>query len=243
MARRATTTARDVPSEARRRAPANSTRAQALSRDDIVDAALRWIDADGTARFSMRRFAASLEISGPALYWHFRSRDDLLRAAAERCFAAVDAERRTGEPWDDAVRRILTSLWTSATEHPGLLDVLHTQPLHVGSGMRVLQALLVTLREAGFPPAEAVAHTRALFWTTFGLVRGAVATLERVGAPGARTVHVDVDVALLDPDTVPVIADCIPLLEALDIDALFHHALDTMISGLGSPPRRGRRAR
>jgi len=44
-----------------------------------------------------------------------------------------------------------------------------------------------------------------------------------------------------DPDVTPLVAECLPLLETLDIDALFQHTLDTMIAGLGAPPRRARR--
>ena len=64
-----------------RRAPANSTREVALSQAQIVSAAIAWIDREGIQAFSMRRLAADLGISGPALYWHFRSRDELLGAA------------------------------------------------------------------------------------------------------------------------------------------------------------------
>lgn len=221
-----------------RAAPANSSRDDALSREDIVDAAIAWIDREGIDSFSMRRFASSLGISGPALYWHFRNRDDLLGATAERLLERVDARLRRNEPWDEAVRRMLSSLWKTAAKHPGLLDVLRTQSLRIGAGQRLMQSLLVTLREAGFGPDLAVDHARALLWTTFGLIRGAASTAERIDSPSdTRVHHTEIDLAALDPKTLPAIADCLPRLATLDVDALFQHTLDTMIAGLGQPPR------
>jgi hypothetical protein len=132
---------------------------------------------------------------------------------------------------------MLHSVWDAAREHPGLLDILRTQPLHIGAGQRVVQSVLVALRGAGFAPDVAVDHTRALLWTTFGFIRGTAATLERVdGPPGRRVVDVDIDLSGLDPSSLPVVEACLPRLATLDIDALFGHALDTMIAGIGAAP-------
>jgi TetR/AcrR family tetracycline transcriptional repressor len=220
-----------------RAAPANSSRDDALSREEIVESAIAWIDREGIDSFSMRRFAASLTISGPALYWHFRNREDLLGATAERLLERVDSRLRRNEPWEVAVRRMLNSVWNTAAKHPGLLDVLRTQTLRIGAGQRLLQSLLVTLRGAGFGPELAVDHTRALLWTTFGLIRGAASSAERVDGPRhARVMRTEMDLSALDPKTLPAIADSLPRLATLDIDALFQHTLDTMIAGLGQPP-------
>lgn len=223
-------------------APASPGRDTSLTREQIVDAAIGWIDQEGMASFSMRRFAASLAISGPALYWHFRNRDDLLNAAAERVLSSVDSSIDGDEPWDAAVRRMMTSVWDAARAHPGLLDILRTQPLHIGAGQRLMQSLLVALRGAGLAPESAVDHTRALLWTTFGFVRGTAATLERVdGSPN----RLQLDLSQLDSSSLPVVAECVPRLATLDIDALFRHTLDLMIAGIsptvpGRPRRRPR---
>lgn len=220
-------------------APANSARDAALTREQIVDAAITWIDREGMASFSMRRFAASLEISGPALYWHFRNRDDMLNAAAEQVLSGVDSSIEGGEPWDAAVRRMMTSVWEAARAHPGLLDILRTQPLHIGAGQRLMQSLLVTLRGAGFTPELAVDHTRALLWTTFGFIRGTAATLERVDGGSNQ---LQLDLAQMDSSAVSMVAECVPRLATLDIDALFRHTLDLMIAGISpTVPGRARR--
>jgi AcrR family transcriptional regulator len=216
-------------------APSNSSRDTALSRAEVVTAAIRLIDADGIDAFSMRRLAAALDITGPALYWHFDNRDDLLGAAAGTVLDQVDSEVRLDEPWADAVRRMLTSLWDMSKRHPGLLDILQTQPLRIGSGQRLMQAMLVTLRNAGFEPDVAVDHTRSLLWLSFGLIRGSAAMRERLRCGADTTVDTRLDIGELDPDEIPTIAACLPRLATLDIDALFTHTVDIAIRGLGTP--------
>ncbi len=216
-----------------RRAPANSSREVALSQAQIVSAAIEWIDREGIHAFSMRRLAADLGISGPALYWHFRSRDELLGAATHAVLQEADtAGPKRRERWERTVRRILTSVWQLAEVHPGLTEMLRTQPLHTESGQRIIQSLLVALRSAGFAPDVAVAHARSMLWTTFGFIRSTAATLERVqpSARGSRVVTLQLDDG--DQDSFALIADCVPHLASLDIDALFTHTLDLLIAGL-----------
>ena len=214
-------------------APSNSSRDTALSRVEVVGAAIRLIDAEGIDAFSMRRLAAALDITGPALYWHFDNRDELLGAAAAAVLDQVDSELRRNEPWDDAIRRMLTSLWDTSKRHRGLLDILQTQPLRIGSGQRLLQAVLITLRQAGFESDVAVDHTRSLLWLTFGLIRGSAATRERMGTDAG--VDTRLDIGEITPDEMPAIATCLPRLATLDMDALFVHTLDIAMRGLGSP--------
>jgi AcrR family transcriptional regulator len=216
-----------------RAAPANSARDEALSREQIVGAAVAWIDREGIQAFSMRRLASSLNISGPALYWHFRNRDELLDAALASVVAEVDSDPPSeDEPWERAARRLLTSDWRVAEQHPGLLEMMRTQPLHTASGDRLLQSLLVALRQAGFGADVAVMHARALLWTTFGFIRSTAATLERVNqGQVARRVELELD-DVADPETAALLADCRPSLASLDIDALFEHMLDLMLAAV-----------
>lgn len=219
-----------------RRAPSNSTREVALSRDEIVRVAIGLIDRDGLPAFSTRGLASELDISGPALYWHFRNREELLQACASDVLGRVDVGRPgADERWPDAVRRLLRSLWANACEHPWLLDVLAGRPLHTPEGDRLLHALLLVLRRAGFPPDDAVDNARVLLWSTFGFIRSTAATQARTGASGPSVV---LELGVLDERVAADLADCLPRLRVLEVDELYERALDTLIAGIGAPPRR-----
>jgi AcrR family transcriptional regulator len=76
-----------------------------LHRDAIVEAARALIIADGLEALSLRRIAAQLGVTAPALYAHVRDKQDLLRAVAEVEFDALVA--RFDEVTDpDPVARI-----------------------------------------------------------------------------------------------------------------------------------------
>ncbi|MFF3004720.1 TetR/AcrR family transcriptional regulator [Kitasatospora sp. NPDC057940] len=61
-----------------------------LSRERIVAAALRLIDAEGLAALSTRRLATELSVSGPSLYNHVATKDELLDAVVDSVIGEVD---------------------------------------------------------------------------------------------------------------------------------------------------------
>jgi TetR/AcrR family transcriptional regulator, tetracycline repressor protein len=61
----------------------------ALDRDRIVRAALRLLDKVGLDGLTLRKLANELRVQAPALYWHFKNKQDLLDEMATRVL--VDA--------------------------------------------------------------------------------------------------------------------------------------------------------
>ena len=68
----------------------------ALDRETVVRAALRLLDKVGLDGLTLRRLAAELGVQAPALYWHFKSKQDLLDEMSTTVFA--DAIREFGMP-------------------------------------------------------------------------------------------------------------------------------------------------
>jgi AcrR family transcriptional regulator len=73
-------------------------------RDEILDAALRLFSERGVMGVSTRDIAGTVGISQPALYAHFRSREDLLAELCERAFDEL-AQRMNALPEDDMTDR------------------------------------------------------------------------------------------------------------------------------------------
>lgn len=61
-----------------------------LSRDRIVEVALDLVDAEGLDVVSTRRLASELGVSGPALYNHFATKDELIDAVVDSVLGEVD---------------------------------------------------------------------------------------------------------------------------------------------------------
>ncbi|MET8165163.1 TetR/AcrR family transcriptional regulator [Streptomyces sp. NPDC005329] len=88
-----------------------------LDRDRITEATVRLLDAEGLAKFSMRRLAAELNVTAMSVYWYVDTKDDLLELALDTAFGELTA---LPDPTDeDADWR--EQLRTLATEYRGLL--------------------------------------------------------------------------------------------------------------------------
>ena len=71
-----------------------------LDRQTVVGAALRLLDRVGIEGLTVRKLAAELGVQAPALYWHFKSKQQLLDEMASTAF--IDAVREYGMPSTEA---------------------------------------------------------------------------------------------------------------------------------------------
>lgn len=60
------------------------------TRDKILDAALALFNEQGTSAVSTNHIAAAIKISPGNLYYHFRNKEDIIKALFERLFAMWD---------------------------------------------------------------------------------------------------------------------------------------------------------
>ena len=56
----------------------------------MVDRALALADAHGLEALTIRRLAQDLGVTPMALYWHFRSKEELLAALGDRVWTEID---------------------------------------------------------------------------------------------------------------------------------------------------------
>jgi TetR/AcrR family tetracycline transcriptional repressor len=61
-----------------------STKAAPLDADRILDAAFRVLEQHGFAGLTIRRIADDLGVKNPALYWHFRNKQEIVTGMAGR---------------------------------------------------------------------------------------------------------------------------------------------------------------
>ncbi|MER8098923.1 TetR/AcrR family transcriptional regulator [Kitasatospora sp. NPDC094016] len=139
-----------------------------LSRERIVAAALRLIDAEGLAALSTRRLATELSVSGPSLYNHVATKDELLDAVVDSVIGEVDLsmfgtpdgtpDRSSGgrsTPWPDALRDWARSYRAALAAHPNIVPVLAQGPGRRPNALRLADAVFGHLVEAGWPRGQA----------------------------------------------------------------------------------------
>lgn len=150
-----------------------------LSRDRIIGAAGELVDAEGLEAVSTRRLAAALGVSGPSLYNHFRTKDEILDAVADAVSARVDLsmfEADDGREWRLALHDWAHSYRAALSDHPNIVPVLARGPGRRPAGLRVADAVFGAMTAAGWPPAQA---TRIGALMRYFILGSAVASFAR----------------------------------------------------------------
>jgi AcrR family transcriptional regulator len=149
-----------------------------LSRDRIVTAALSLVDAEGLAAVSTRRLAAELGVSGPSLYNHFRTKDQILEAVSDSVSAQVDLsmfDPADGRDWRTSLHDWAVSYRAALLAHPNIVPVLAQGPGRRPAGLRLADAVFGSMVDAGWPPAQATSIGALMRYFVTGSALGSFA--------------------------------------------------------------------
>jgi AcrR family transcriptional regulator len=121
-----------------------------LSRRAVLDVAVRLADRDGLDALSMRSLGQELGVEAMALYNHVENKDDLLDGMVDLVAAEFEVPQPPAGDWKTAVRDSVVSVHQRLLQHPWACPLAVTRP-HVGPAMlRYIDAMVGTLRAAGF---------------------------------------------------------------------------------------------
>jgi AcrR family transcriptional regulator len=147
-----------------------------LSTDRIVETARVLVDSEGLAAVSTRRLAAELGVSGPSLYNHFRTKDQILEAVADSVSAQVDLSMfEDGRDWRTALHDWAVSYRSALRDHPNIVPVLATGPGRRPAGLRLADAVYGAMVDAGWPPAQATSIGALMRYFIMGSALGSFA--------------------------------------------------------------------
>ena len=147
-------------------------RRPALTREQILAAAVAIIDADGVEALTMRRLGQALDRDPMAIYRHTPDKDALLDGVVEHVAAELITTREPDSngngDWEAELRRTAHTFRRVALAHPHVLPLLLTRPLSGPLALRplgtlqLLEELLELFSTAGFDPHGAL-HAARLF--------------------------------------------------------------------------------
>jgi len=141
-----------------------------LSKRAVVDRALKLADADGLDTLTIRKLAQDLGVTPMALYWHFRSKDDLLEGMAEQVWSEIDVHVDPSVPWWAQLQGGLESLIRVLRAHPSAPQLVLEHEKRNEAALRATEATLTILLGAGFDPQHASEIARSTLWTGITLV-------------------------------------------------------------------------
>ena len=107
---------------------------ETLTRDAVVSAARAMIERDGLDAVSLRRLAAKLGVTAPALYAYVADKGDLLRTVAEEAFAELTGRFQQIDDDDPLERlRAYSQVYVGfAVEQPELFRTMFLFPPELG---------------------------------------------------------------------------------------------------------------
>jgi AcrR family transcriptional regulator len=144
-------------------------RAEGLTIEAIIAAALGVIDDHGLHALTMRRLAEELSTASASLYRHVASRDELVVLVIDHVIGEVeyppeDLDGRRRVEWlAHELRRVLLV-------HPNVISALTASPLVGPNARRGTRVALESLLAAGFAPEVAAPAYLALIDYVFGSV-------------------------------------------------------------------------
>jgi TetR/AcrR family tetracycline transcriptional repressor len=207
-----------------------------LTPEAIARSALGLLDEVGLDGLTMRLVAGRLGVQAPTLYWHVKSKQQLLDAMADLMFVEANADLEApgqGVAWSDwlldlgvRARRVMLRYRDGARVLAGSYT---THPLLA----RTLELTLRTLGDAGFPLADAARSLPIMLHYTVGFT---IEEQARAGtAYGAENPYESGGLgARLDPARYPLTAGAATDLYGTDNDANFEHGLRVIFAGMSA---------
>ncbi|NEB01038.1 TetR/AcrR family transcriptional regulator [Streptomyces sp. SID13726] len=145
-------------------------RGGALTREEIIEAAVEISTAEGPAGVTFRALGSRLGVAATALYRHFRDKDELMLALADQIFVEI-AERFTpGDDWAADLRQLAFLGREVGRRHAVTLAWLGYRNTGGPGDQAVALDLLRVLLDAGLTQEQALFHYQLLTDTLMGLL-------------------------------------------------------------------------
>ena len=208
-----------------------ASRREPLTKERIVDAALRVMDADGLEAVTMRRIGRELGVEAMSLYNHVEDKDDILNGVTERVFTEFDYPPFTGDWLEDA--RAMAREWRRLLGlHPSVCQLLaeRHKPLEGQASFRAMDAALGLLRSAGLSDRYAAQAFNALGSYILGYV-----TMEQGLMLGNDEEHAkqhDLAMDALQGSGLDNVVACLPHFADCNTDQQFDFGLDLIFRGV-----------
>jgi AcrR family transcriptional regulator len=227
-----------VPPPPWQRTPTRATRKRRdpISKEAIVAAAIRLMDAEGFEALSMRRIAEELGTGAASLYWHVGSKDGLLDLVFDELIGEVTVPDPDPPRWRDQVKDLARAQRAGTLRHPYVVRVSIGR---IPMGLNALvfsERSLAILRAGGLPPRLAVRASHLLISTVNGF------TIDETGVSGAwpdgaapaadAAAAASGYLATLPPERFPNLVSLAQEFADADRDARFELLIDIFVDGL-----------
>ncbi len=213
-----------------------------LTRDRVIEAALRVMDQEGLESVSMRRVAREVGVEAMSLYHHVEDKEDLLDGICEHVMAGFDFPERVDD-WAENCRRGARAWRRLLQAHPAVMRLFAEQrgPVRSIDSMRPMEFALRILRASGLSDRD----TAQAFHAFGGYIQGFVMMELGSIAGGSDEEHVKMhaQLAAAMPGEFPALQAVSKYFAECEPDEQFEFGLELLIRGLEVKTRTAHRLR
>ena len=208
--------------------PPRRGRPPRITRESVLDAALRRLDSDGPDAVTIRALARDLGVSPMTLYGHVADKDELLLALVDRLAERLEHPALPADPREAILLRWQT-IYDGLAEHTWLPEVLARRRLMAASVLGALEDIHAALVHSGMSLEQAIRAYRIMWHYTLGSL------LVRAGTAGERTPARSVQAELRgapDPSRFPTLAASAQTWRRIDGVDTYRDDLRNLLDGL-----------
>jgi AcrR family transcriptional regulator len=214
-------------------------RADALTRERIVEAAIGLLDAEGEAGLTFRALAAHLETGHGAIQWHVANKAELLKAATDDVIARAMTEVVRGAQPREAVRSIASGVFDAIDAHPWVGAELSREPWQ-STLLRIFEGVGGQLQALGVPEPAQFDCASAIVSYMLGLAGQCAAGVRLLTRDTDRSAFLATLAAQweqLDPAQYPFTRRSATQLREHDDREQFLAGIDLILTGVMASPR------
>jgi AcrR family transcriptional regulator len=209
-------------------------RADALSKERIVEAAIEILDAHGESALTFRALTARLDTGAGAIYWHVANKNDLLAATTDDVIARVMTGVVSGAEPREAIRAIALGAFDAIDAHPWVGAQLSREPWE-SAVLQIFESFGGQLQALGVPERAQFDCASALLNYVLGLAgqyAAATRLLARDTDRSAFLATVAARWAQLDPTEYPFVRQVAAQLPGHDDREQFLAGIDLILAGI-----------
>jgi len=206
-----------------------------ITREAIVETALRLLDKDGLDELSMRRLADELDTGAASLYWHVGSKDGLLELIFDRVIGEVELPTPEPDRWQEQLKEVARAGRAMILRHRDIVRISIGRIPMGPNALRASEGLFAILRTGGVPDELAVTAHHLLFALINGFTLDETTGLgvEVEGPPDEQAANAARDyVAVLPAEQFPNLVAVSEHFGHTDNDQSFDLLLDLFVDGL-----------
>jgi AcrR family transcriptional regulator len=125
-----------------------------LTRERVLQAAMKLADQGGIEGLSMRKLGQALGVEAMALYYHFANKERVLDGIVDLVFGEIELPK-VGADWKAAMRRRAIAVRDALLHHRWAIGLMESRTNPGPANLRHHDAVIGCLRAAGFDMAAA----------------------------------------------------------------------------------------